>query len=234
MMAAADYDNDGFVDIYATAYHSSSQEADRFAIPVPYHDANNGGSNLLLKNDGHWRFTNVTKETGLDVNNKRFSFAASWEDYDNDGDQDLYVANDFGRGNLYRNDGGHFVDVAAEAGVENIAAGMSASWGDYNHDGWMDLYIGAMFSAAGSRITYQPEFKEGAPEATRQLYKHHAAGNSLFQNAGNGTFRDVSVASRATVAGWAWGSLFADINNDGWDDMVVANGYFTRENSHNL
>ena len=55
----------------------------------------------------------MTRQVGLDVNNRRWSFAASWEDYDNDGDPDLYVANDYGRNNLYRNNGGQFVDVAA-------------------------------------------------------------------------------------------------------------------------
>ncbi|HEY3177121.1 MAG TPA: tetratricopeptide repeat protein [Candidatus Polarisedimenticolia bacterium] len=234
MMAAADYDQDGFVDIYACAYHASSQEADRFPIPIPYHDANNGGANLLLKNDGQWRFTNVTKEAGLDVNNSRFSFAASWEDFDNDGDQDLFVANDFGRKNLYRNDGGRFTDVAPAAGVEDIGAGMSASWGDYNHDGWMDLYVANMFSSAGSRLAHQPRFMVGAPEAIRALYQRHARGNSLFANAGDGTFRDVSVESGTTLGRWAWASLFTDINNDGWDDIFVTNGYFTREDPLDL
>ncbi len=84
--------------------------------------------------------------------------AASWEDYDQDGDLDLYVANDFGRNNLYRNDDGQFVDVAAEAGVEDISAGMSVSWGDYNNDGQADLYVGNMFSSAGNRVTYQRQF----------------------------------------------------------------------------
>ena len=68
-------------------------------------------------------------------------FTITAADYDNDGDQDLYVANDYGRNNLYRNDNGHFSDVAHVAGVEDISAGMSVSWGDYNHDGHMDLYV---------------------------------------------------------------------------------------------
>ncbi len=59
-------------------------------------------------------FTDVTQDVGLHQNNSRYSFAASWEDYDNDGDPDLYVANDYGRNNLYQNSGGKFVDVAAE------------------------------------------------------------------------------------------------------------------------
>ena len=66
------------------------------------------------------KFGDATEQVGLNQNNKRFSFAASWEDYDNDGDTDLYVANDYGRNNLYRNDGGKFVDVAPTLGVEDM------------------------------------------------------------------------------------------------------------------
>ena len=84
---------------------------------MPYHDANNGGRNVLLRNDGRWRFSHATVRAGLDVKNRRFSYAAAWEDFDNDGDQDLYVANDFGRNNLYRNDSGRFTDIAAAAAM---------------------------------------------------------------------------------------------------------------------
>lgn len=113
-LAAADYDNDGDLDIYACCYRIPEKKD---GGPIPYHDANNGSPNALLRNEGNWRFTDVTKQSGMDDNNRRFSFAASWEDYDNDGDMDLYVANDFGRNNLYRNDGGHFVDAAAAASL---------------------------------------------------------------------------------------------------------------------
>ena len=234
MLAAADYDNDGFLDVYACAYHASSRAADSFPYPVPYHDANNGGSNILLRNDGSWGFADVTEETGLNVNNKRFSFAASWEDYDNDGDQDLYVANDFGRKNLYRNDGGRFTDVADRAGVEDIGAGMSASWGDYDNDGWMDLYVGNMFTAHGTRLSAQPMFQMEADAKTRALYERHARGNSLFRNRGDGSFSDVSVEAGVTMGRWAWASLFADLDNNGWEDFIVANGYFTREDPEDL
>ena len=117
---ATDFDGDGDVDLYGCKYGSPNRNP-----PLPYHDANNGTPNLMLRNDGYWRFTDVTREVGLDENNLRYSFAASWVDYDNDGDPDLYVANDFGRNNLYRNDGGQFTDVAGDAGVEDISAGMS-------------------------------------------------------------------------------------------------------------
>jgi hypothetical protein len=228
-MAAADYDLDGNLDIYVCGYFSRETGADQVGLgrPLPYHDANNGARNYLLKNEGEWRFSDVTDAVGLDENNRRFSYAAAWSDYDNDGDADLYVANDFGRNNLYRNEAGHFTDVAAEAGVEDISAGMSACWGDYNRDGRMDVYIGNMFSSAGNRIAYQRKFNSAADETARQQFQRHARGNSLFENAGDGTFRDVTMTAGVNMGRWAWSSNFADINNDGWEDIIIANGMVT-------
>jgi FG-GAP-like repeat len=228
-MAAADFDQDGALDVYVCGYFPRETAADSVGLgrPMPYHDANNGGRNYLLKNRGKWTFEDVTEAVGLEMNNRRFSYAASWEDYDQDGDLDLFVANDFGKKNLYRNDRGHFVDVADKAGVEDMGAGMSVSWGDYNRDGLMDVYVGNMYSSAGLRITYQPGFKEGASDTTRASYRRHARGNSLFENAGDGTFRDVSEAAAVTMGRWAWSSNFVDLNNDGWEDLVVANGMVT-------
>ena len=125
------------------------------------------------------------------------------------------MANDFGRNNLYRNDRGRFSDIAAAAGVEDISAGMSVTWGDYNRDGWIDLYLSNMFSKAGNRIAYQRRFQSDLSEESRALYRHHARGNSLFENLGNGNFADASVSSGTTIGRWAWASLFADINCDG-------------------
>ncbi|HIL70969.1 MAG TPA: VCBS repeat-containing protein [Verrucomicrobia bacterium] len=226
-LSAVDYDLDGDLDLYACGYFSRTQDKVGLGRPLPYHDANNGTANLLLENRGDWNFHNATEEAGLNQNNNRFSYAASWEDYDLDGDPDLYVANDFGRNNLYRNDHGVFTDVAAEAGVEDIAAGMSVSWGDYNHDGLMDLYVGNMFSSAGNRIAYQRKYHKQQASDIRSSFQRHARGNTLFENAGDGTFRDVSLETGTTRARWAWGSLFADLNNDGWEDLIVANGFVT-------
>ena len=130
-MAAADYDVDGDLDLYVCGYNPSvaGMRSGAMGEPLPFHDANNGGRNTLWRNDGNWRFSDVTAATGLDQNNTRFSFAACWEDFDNDGDLDLYVANDYGRNNLYRNDGGRFNDVAADLGVEDQSAGMSCHLG---------------------------------------------------------------------------------------------------------
>ena len=228
-LAAADFDNDGDLDLYACQYSSPEETS-----PVPYHDANNGARNVLLRNDGGLQFTDVTEETGLDTNNLRFSFAASWQDYDSDGDLDLYVANDFGRNNLYRNDRGRFEDVAEAAGVEDLSAGMGVTWGDYNADGRPDLYVSNMFSSAGNRIAYQRRFRSSEDDAIRDDYRRHARGNSLFQNAGDGTFHDVSIEAGVTMARWAWSSTFADLDNDRRLDLFVANGYVTNDDSHDL
>ena len=222
-LSAIDYNNDGRLDVYACGYYARSGDRLGLGRPVPYHDANNGVSNFMLQNAG-WIFKDVTQEVGLDTNNQRFSYAASWEDFDNDGDPDLYVANDFGRNNLFLNEAGHFTDIAAEAGVEDLSAGMSVSWGDYNRDGWMDLYIGNMFSSAGNRIAFQRKYRSGEDTSS---FQRHARGNSLFLNQGDSTFLDVSEEANVTLGRWAWCSSFADINNDGWEDILVANGMVT-------
>ena len=235
-LSAADYDLDGDLDVFVCGYNPMKARARTGAMgePIPYHDAQNGGENMLLRNDGNWQLVDAAPEVGLNVNNNRFSFAASWEDYDNDGDVDLYVANDYGRNNLYRNDEGHFQDVAAELGVEDMSAGMSVSWADFNRDGWMDFYVSNMFSAAGNRITYQRQFQTAAAQETKQEFQRHARGNSLFANNKGRAFRDVSVNSRVTLGRWAWGNRFVDFNNDGWEDLVVANGFITTEDTGDL
>jgi hypothetical protein len=242
-LSVVDFDRDGQLDIYACRYRPDSKYDFELPLPIPYHDANNGGRNLLYRNRGEFQFDDVTRDTGLDEHNTRFSFAAAWEDYDNDGDPDIYVANDYGRNCLYRNDDGRFTDVAAEAQVEDVASGMSVSWGDYNHDGWMDLYVGNMFSSAGNRIAFQRAFATRHNEQSRAELQRHARGNTLFENllvsgpAGRsraGSFADVSLQQHVTHGRWAWGSLFADMDNDSWDDLLVVNGLITTEDTGDL
>lgn len=230
-LSAADFDSDGDLDLYGCAYSLPYWED---SIPIPYHDANNGRANSLYRNEGEFQFADVTVEVGLGQNNSRYSFAASWEDYDRDGDLDLYVANDFGRNNLYRNDEGRFRDVAAEAGVEDVSAGMGVDWADVDGDGWMDLLVSNMFSAAGGRIAYQRNFHASAESEIRELYQRHSRGNSLFRNRGDGTFEDITDTARVAMGRWAWGSVFGDWNNDGAQDIFVPNGFVTGEDDDDL
>ena len=232
-LSAVDHDNDGDLDLFLCV-----DFADASPEPFVYHDANDGGGNTLFRNDisndasGQWVFTDVTSETGLESGRHRHSLAAAWEDYDNDGDQDLYVANDYGANCLYRNDGGHFVDVADEAGVVDVGSGMSVSWGDYNRDGHMDLYVANMYSAAGNRISRQLQFN--ADSKTRAVYQRFAKGNTLFENDGKGKFRDVGAQAAVEMGRWAWSSPFVDLNNDGWEDLLVANGFHTTDDTGDL
>ncbi len=230
----ADYDNDGWLDIYVCSYFWEPGSVNG-TIPIPYHDANNGAPNFLFRNNGDGTFADVSREAGLNANNTRFSLACSWADYDKNGYPDLYVANDFGRNNLYRNNGdGTFNDVAAAAGVEDMAAGMSVAWSDFDNDGWLDLYVGNMYSTAGMRTTAQSLFKEGEESAIRAAYRRHAKGNTLFRNRGDGNFEDVSETAGVTMGRWAWSSNFLDFDLDGNEDIYVANGYVTNESTHDL
>lgn len=233
--ALADYDRDGDLDLYLCAY-DFWRAGTQYDAPAPYYDATNGPPNFLYRNRGDGTFEDVTQASGMGQNNNRFSFAAAWADYDRDGWPDLYVANDFGRNNLYRNNGdGTFAEVAAKAGVEDLGAGMSASWGDYDGDGWLDLYVSNMWSSAGQRLTFNPAFAQVATDArVREAFQRQARGNSLFRNQGDGTFRDVSLEAGVEFGRWAWGSGFWDYDNDGRLDLFVTNGYVTGVDTHDL
>ena len=238
-LSAVDYDQDGDLDLYVCIEFANQNPIE--GAQFVYHDANDGAANLLFRNDiatnrqaDDWSFANVTEQVGLDVDNRRHSLACAWEDYDNDGDQDLYVANDYGQNCLYRNENGRFKNVATEANAVDSASGMSVSWGDYNHDGFMDLYVANMFSSAGNRITRQSQFKPDADQETRNIYSRFAKGNTLLQNDGQGKFQEVSASAGVEMGRWAWSSVFADLNNDSLEDLLVANGYITTDDTGDL
>jgi hypothetical protein len=142
--ALADYDRDGRLDIYFCLY-SYYLGLDQYHYPVPYFDARNGPANILMHNEGNATFVDRTEASGLNADNDRYSFACAWGDRDSTGLPDLYVANDFGRSNLYRNNGdGTFSVVSNESQVEEVGAGMSACWSDFDNDGKQDIYVANM------------------------------------------------------------------------------------------
>jgi Flp pilus assembly protein TadD len=180
-------------------------------------------------------FEDVTAATGMDHNNNRFSFAGAWCDYDFDGWPDLYVANDFGRKNLYRNDHGHFRDVAEEAGVEDLGPGMSAAWLDYDGDGRPDLLVSNMWSACGQRIVNDPAFGPVKADASMlAAYQRHVKGNSLFHNEGDGTFKYTGDRQGIEMGHWSWACDGADFDNDGTPEIYIACGMVTNNSNSDL
>ena len=231
-MAAADYDRDGRVDLYLCCYVYFQSE-DQYRYPVPYHDAQNGPPNFLFRNvpaaDGALLFDDVTEAAGLNHNNNRYSFAPAWCDLAGDGYPSLYVANDFGRNNLYRNRAGKFRDEAAQAGVEDMGPGMSATWVDYDGDGRPDLYISNMWSAPGQRIVHDPTFapSKDLPEQ----YRRHTKGNSLYRNRGDGTFEETGAREGVEMGRWAWSSDALDFDNDGSPEIYGTAGMLSHPHS---
>ena len=224
-MAAADYDRDGKLDLYLCCYSFFQSEA-QYLYPAPYHDAQNGPPNFLFRNrlaaDGSGVFEDVTQASGMDENNNRFSFAPAWCDYDGSGWPSLYVANDFGRNNLYKNVRGRFRDVAREAGVEDMGPGMSACWFDENGDGQPDLYVANMWTATGQRVMSNaptPELKEA--------YRRHTKGNSLYTNLGNGKFAETGARRGVEMGRWGWSATAHDFDGDGRPEIYAACGMLT-------
>ncbi len=225
-ITAADPDGDGDLDLYDTRYFAGTRAG---GAPTPYHDARNGAPNAFWRQTKPRVFEDATAAVGLDEGNDRFSLASLWEDLDADGDLDLYVTNDFGRNNLYVNEGGRFRDAAEASGAMDMAAGMGISVADVELDGDLDLYVSNMHSPAGERVIANPRFQEGSPLEVRASYQDHARGNSLLLGQGDGTFRRAQSQGMAGTGpgGWAWGAVFCDFDGDGLSDIVVPNGFAT-------
>ena len=238
--AWADYDNDGFLDLYVGRYLDPRKD-----IPTTFY-ARNGEPNQLYHNNGDGTFTNVTASAG--VGERGLCLGVVWGDFNDDGYPDLYVVNDFGRKTLYRNNGnGTFTDITVKSGTLAYGAGMNASYVDYDNDGKFDYYVThirsdhAWFAEAPTVKRYmlkcmtQGTWKTDMPlylQILRQsgrdfvrVFKQMASGNTLLKNKGDGSFEDVTVAAAANPPGWFWGTSFADFDNDGWQDAYLANGW---------
>ncbi len=219
-VALFDYDNDEDLDIYLVNGSwlelppGKEQPIDR-----------------LFRNDGNWKFTDVTKEAGL--GSPHWGCACGVADIDNDGDRDLYVAN-WGPNQLYLNNGdGTFTEIGKQAGVDNESWAGSCAFGDYDGDGYVDLYVSNYLDFDVNTVP-----KRGAPGGTvtaGNIPVHCGPGglpptpDILYRNDGDGTFTDVSEESgiRNVRTAYGLGVLFLDADLDGLQDIYVANDYLS-------
>lgn len=240
--SAADYNNDGLLDLYLCTYGFTALPPQKwvndFLDPtesrtiIERHSASDynfylnavGPRNILLENKGdHFEISKYNSQIAVWAN----SFQATWADFDEDGDSDLYVANDFAQDYLFRNDGEEgFSDVTFEIGGETMMGfGMGASWGDYDRDGKQDLYVSNMYSKAGIRIV------EHFDEKLDSRFRRSADGNRMYRNDGKQmelkSANEKEDGLNVNKAGWSWGGQMFDVDNDGFLDIYVASGYFT-------
>ena len=234
MAAVADYDRDGFLDLYVV--RMGDQEA---TVPRPNYAATNGVPSTLYRNNGDGTFTDVTRHAR--VGNTGWGMAAAWADYDGDGWPDLYVANEFGGNALYHNErDGTFSERAATAGVVDGGAGMGAAWGDVDGDGSLDLFVSNMHANSAWAL-FHPDFPAPIPwfyrllgfftdEVQRRsddIIDRLTRGSTLYRNDGDGTFTDVSDAAGVRDAQWGWSAEFLDYDNDGRLDLYAVNGFIS-------
>lgn len=216
--AWGDYDRDGYVDLFVPRYvnididklpeFGSNDKTCRFrGIPVqcgPW--GLPGESDILFHNRGDGTFEEVSKKAGVEDPEHRYGMQGVWADYDNDGWPDLYVANDAGANYLYRNKhDGTFEDVALLSGAALSSDGqeegsMGVDIGDIDNDGLLDIFV--------TEFTEQPDM--------------------LFWNEGTRGFTEISSSShlaQPTYLYVGWGTKLFDVDNDGWLDILVANGH---------
>ena len=204
-----DYDHDGLLDLYVTAYFRSDIDLWHLTTTKIMHNsfefATNGGKNLLFHNLGGGKFEDVTDKMG--VGTTRWTLAAASADFNGDGWPDIYVANDYGPEELYLNQGGRSF-VLTTAGLESESkSGMSATLGDAFNRGRLDAFVtniserGYLFQNNNLRLNEMPE-------------------SHRFRNVAEGAIAD---------AGWAWGAQFGDLNNDGANELFVANGFISAD-----
>jgi len=215
--AAGDVNGDGFPDIYVASYNRYG-----FVTPDSWYRATNGTPNLLFINQKNGTFREEGTRWG--VADRRWSYAAAFADVNGDGRLDLYVANDFGEKALYINKGDRFVDEARERGVLDPGNGMGVAFGDFNNDGLLDIHATNMSSTAGNRILSRLFPQSNVRE---NVLLKLASGNNLFENMGEGRFRDVTSEVGGFGGGWAWGGGFIDFDNDGWEDIYTPNGFIS-------
>lgn len=210
-----DYDRDGLLDLYVTAYFRNDIDLWHLTSTRIMHNsfefATNGGKNMLFRNVGAGKFEDVTDRVG--VGSTRWTLAAASADFNADGWADIYLANDYGPEELFLNDRGQRF-VLATAGLESESkSGMSVSLGDAFNRGLLDVFV-TNISERG------------------YLFQNNNLRLNQMSEAGGGRFRNVAD-ERVADAGWAWGAQFGDLNNDGINELVVANGFISADPKKN-
>lgn len=225
-----DYDKDGDLDLYVANYPPTS-----FTAPVDYYkymidNHEDRDSDHLYRNDGD-RFVDVTKESG--ISNFGLSLGVVASDFNNDGNPDLYISNDFNAPDfMYINNGdGTFTNEILNSLQQTSFFGMGVDAADFNNDGWVDIFQLDMNAADNFRS--KANMSSMNPEVFYQsvaLGLHHQyMQNSLQLNQGNlndssPAFSNIARWSGVSSTDWSWGGLFADFDNDGWKDLYVTNG----------
>jgi hypothetical protein len=208
-----DYNNSGLMSLYVVNGRPLDDSMHPYPLkvkpdPLPH--------NHLYRNDGNGHFTDVTEQSGLDPD--LYGMAVTAADYDNDGYVDLLVTG-YGKTILYHNDGnGHFTDVTKEAGINVDGWAISSTWLDYDKDGCVDLFIGRY-------VKFDPKYRAYyAADNYPGPLDYEGETNKLYHNNCDGTFTDVTEKSGiGAYVGRTMGVTAADFDNDGWDDIYVAN-----------
>lgn len=206
--AFLDYDNDGWQDILLVNSMDWPENKKRKSFPALYHNNKDG------------TFTDVTQQAGLGV--EMYGIGVAVADYDNDGNDDIYITC-VGPNRLFRNlGGGKFADVTARAGTGDPGFSTSAAWFDFDNDGKLDLFVGNYVDWTVETDKYCTLDAKNKSYCTPQTYKGQSA--SLYHNRGNGTFENVTAkAGVADPAGKTLGVALFDYDDDGWMDLFVAN-----------
>jgi len=210
-----DVNRDGHLDLFVGGFYAEDVnlwdlESTRM-MPESYEYATNGGRNYLFLNQGDGTFTEVADEWGL--TGTRWTLAAVASDLNGSGYPDLFLANDFGADQLYVNEGGEgFREASRASNVGSVPkSGMNASMGDVMNQGVQALYV--------SNLT-----EEGVLVQGNNLWMADSV-------SGNGTpaFENLAGTMGVAKAGWSYGAQFGDLNNDGWQDLFVVNGFYSGE-----
>ena len=224
-ICAADFDQDGDLDVFLCKFEDARKRDDLIVMPVDFAKANDGGRNVLLRNDEGFQFADATEEAGITSNNSYFTRSALWSDYDQDGDQDLYIVNEFATDQIYENQQGWFREVTAAVGVREIARHRTVSCGDFNHDGRSDFFV-----ATDVPFSVQRSFGQVDRGSEQRDFRDTVTGDSHIWYAQEDTVQWRPFAMRAPLFSnqSAYGSVATDLNNDGLDDIIVTNGALTR------